>query len=65
MHFGTNMVKGREFLLTEVITDKYFFTQVEEELIDDETLSNQAKSNTIGNFKYGFENIGRFRFMEG
>lgn len=35
--------------------DKYFFSQLEEELVRDETLSQQARSNTINNFKYGFE----------
>lgn len=43
--FGTNFTEA----------DKYFFSQIEEELLADETLSHQAKSNTIGNFKYGFE----------
>jgi type I restriction enzyme R subunit len=35
--------------------DKYFFSQIEEELVRDEILSQQARSNTINNFKYGFE----------
>ena len=35
--------------------DKYFFSQIEEELVRDETLSQQARSNTINNFKYGFQ----------
>ena len=37
--------------------DKYFFSQVEEELIQNESLSRQAKSNSIQNFKYGFDDI--------
>jgi type I restriction enzyme R subunit len=37
--------------------DKYFFSQIEEELIRNESLSQQAKSNSIQNFKYGFEDI--------
>jgi type I restriction enzyme R subunit len=37
--------------------DKYFFNQIEEELIRNESLSQQAKSNSIQNFKYGFEDI--------
>ncbi|MCP4357527.1 MAG: hypothetical protein GY796_05880 [Chloroflexi bacterium] len=42
---------GTEF----VAADKLFFDQVEEELAANETLSQQAKSNTIENFRYGFE----------
>ncbi|CAG0973651.1 Type I restriction enzyme EcoR124II R protein [Methanosarcinales archaeon] len=37
--------------------DKLFFDQIEEELVSDETLSKQAKTNTIGNFKYGFQDV--------
>ena len=37
--------------------DKYFFSQIEEELIRNESLSQQAKSNSIQNFKYGFDDI--------
>ena len=37
--------------------DKYFFSQIEEDLIKDETLSQQAKNNAIDNFKYGFEEV--------
>nr|AFM92598.1 type III restriction protein res subunit [Acaryochloris sp. HICR111A] len=37
--------------------DKYFFSQIEEELVQNESLSKQAKSNSIQNFKYGFEDI--------
>ncbi|MDP8233927.1 MAG: S24 family peptidase, partial [Candidatus Saelkia tenebricola] len=37
--------------------DKLFFDQIEEELILDEKLSMQAQSNTIENFKYGFEDV--------
>ncbi|MGB3061053.1 MAG: type I restriction endonuclease [Anaerolineae bacterium] len=42
---------GTEF--TEA--DRYFFSQIEEELIRDERLSQQARSNSIDNFRYGFE----------
>ena len=35
--------------------DKYFFNQIEEELAKDEVLAQQAKTNTISNFKYGFD----------
>lgn len=37
--------------------DKYFFSQIEEELIQNESLSQQAKSNSIQNFKYGFDDV--------
>jgi len=37
--------------------DKLFFDQIEEELVLDKKLGLQAKSNTIDNFKYGFEDI--------
>jgi type I restriction enzyme R subunit len=37
--------------------DKLFFDQIEEELVADETLSKQAKINTIDNFKYGFQDV--------
>ena len=37
--------------------DKLFFSQIEEELISNEKLAQQAKSNTIENFKYGFDDV--------
>ena len=37
--------------------DKLFFNQIEEELVLNEKLGEQAKSNTIENFKFGFEEI--------
>lgn len=37
--------------------DKLFFDQIEAELISDRTLSQQAKNNTIENFKYGFDDL--------
>lgn len=37
--------------------DKLFFDQIEEEMVLDEKLGIQAKTNTIDNFKYGFEDI--------
>ncbi|MFH1283800.1 MAG: type I restriction endonuclease [bacterium] len=37
--------------------DKLFFDQIEEEMVMDEKLGIQAKTNTIDNFKYGFEDI--------
>src|SRR5690606_38602708 len=42
---------GTEF--TEA--DKLFFDQIEQELVADSKLSEQAKNNTLDNFKFGFE----------
>ncbi len=37
--------------------DKLFFDQIEQELIDDQTLINQAQNNPIETFRYGFEEM--------
>ena len=37
--------------------DKLFFDQIEEEMVMDEKLGVQAKTNTIDNFKYGFDDV--------
>jgi type I restriction enzyme R subunit len=37
--------------------DKLFFDQIEAALVEDEKLSKQAKSNSIDNFRYGFEEV--------
>ncbi len=44
--------------------DKLFFEQIEEELISDEKLQMQAKSNTIENFKYGFDEAFLAKLIE-
>ncbi len=44
---------GTEF--TEA--DRLFFDQIEAELVADEKLSDKAKSNTIDNFKFGFDDV--------
>lgn len=44
--------------------DKLFFDQIEEEMVLDEKLGLQAKSNTIDNFKYGFEDIFVAKLVE-
>jgi type I restriction enzyme R subunit len=44
--------------------DKYFFSQIEEALVQDAVLSQQAKSNSIQNFKYGFEDIFLTKLIE-
>ncbi|MEQ8192256.1 MAG: type I restriction endonuclease [Candidatus Eremiobacterota bacterium] len=40
--------------------DRLYFQQIEEALVEDEKLAQQARSNDIDNFKYGFEDV----FME-
>lgn len=37
--------------------DKLFFDQIEAELIADEKLSEQAKNNSMANFKFGFDDV--------
>lgn len=37
--------------------DKLFFDQIEAELVADEKLSDKAKSNSIDNFKFGFDDV--------
>ena len=67
---GIRMTKEEQAALSEIIdiinnrfgteftqADKLFFDQIEEELIADEKLSEQAKSNTLENFKYGFDEV--------
>jgi len=43
--FGTNFTDA----------DKYFFSQIEEALLEDKTLTQQAQNNSIDNFKHGFD----------
>jgi type I restriction enzyme R subunit len=67
---GTKKDKDEYALLSEIINllndrfgtdfteaDKLFFDQIEEEMVMDERLGVQAKTNTIDNFKYGFEDV--------
>jgi type I restriction enzyme, R subunit len=44
--------------------DKFFFNQIEEALVSDETLAQQARSNSIGNFKYGFDELFLAKLIE-
>ncbi|MCD4654749.1 hypothetical protein K8T06_12555 [bacterium] len=44
--------------------DKYFFSQIEEELIANEQLSEQATNNSIDNFKFGFEDMFLNKLIE-
>jgi len=77
MEAGTKKEKEELAKLSEIIeilndkfgtdftdADKYFFTQIEEELVADEKLSEQAKNNSIGNFKFGFEDMFQNKLIE-
>ncbi|MBN1902041.1 type I restriction endonuclease subunit R [Candidatus Sumerlaeota bacterium] len=65
---GIKREKEEKALLSEIINvlndrfgtdftdaDKLFFDQIEMELVRDEKLQMQAKSNSLDNFKYGFD----------
>ena len=67
---GIRMLKEDKAALSEIIdllnkrfstefndADKLFFDQIEADLKADEKLSLQAKTNTIENFKFGFDDI--------
>lgn len=67
---GIRISKEEQAALSEIINvlnkrfgteftdaDKLFFDQIEAELIADSKLSEQAKSNSMANFKFGFEEI--------
>jgi type I restriction enzyme R subunit len=41
-------------------SDQLFFDQIEEDMVQDDSLAKQAQSNTKDNFKYGFED----KFMD-
>jgi type I restriction enzyme, R subunit len=44
--------------------DRYFFSQIEEELVSDKTLSQQAQNNSIDNFKYGFDDAFLMKLID-
>lgn len=50
-------ILNRRFNTDFTDADKYFFSQIEEELVQNESLSQQARSNSIQNFKYGFDDV--------
>ena len=50
-------VLNERFGLNLTEADKLYFDQIEEELVGHDRLVEQAKSNTIDNFKYGFEEV--------
>lgn len=67
---GIRGLKEEEAALSEIIevlnkrfstefndADKLFFDQIEAELVSDQKLSEQAKNNSMANFKFGFEDV--------
>lgn len=44
--------------------DRLYFAQIEEALMEDDTLAQQAQSNNIDNFKYGFEDVFMGKIIE-
>jgi len=67
---GIRMSKEEKAALSEIIdvlnkrfhtefneADKLFFDQIEAELLNDVKLGQQAQTNTLVNFKYGFEDV--------
>ena len=67
---GLRMSKEEETALSEIIdvlnkrfstefntADKLFFDQIEEDMVIDSKLAEQAKNNPIENFKFGFEDM--------
>jgi type I restriction enzyme R subunit len=73
---GIRMTKEEKAALSEIITvinkrfgtefnqaDKLLFDQIEEDMVADERLAAQAKSNTIENFKFGFKEAAIDKFI--
>lgn len=73
---GIRMSKEEKAALSEIITvinkrfgteftisDKLLFDQIEEDMVADEKLSAQAKSNSIDNFKFGFKEAATDKFI--
>ncbi len=50
-------VLNKRFATEFAEADKLFFDQIESELVNDADLSQQAKSNSIDNFKFGFDDV--------
>lgn len=57
-------ILNRKFGTDFTDADKLFFDQIEESLVEDKQLEQQAKSNSIQNFKYGFEEIFLTKLIE-
>ncbi|GAA0876707.1 DEAD/DEAH box helicase family protein [Wandonia haliotis] len=73
---GIRMTKEEQAALSEIITvinkrfgteftaaDKLLFDQIEEDMVADERLAAQAKSNSIENFKFGFKEAALDKFI--
>lgn len=73
---GIRLTKEEKAALSEIITvinkrfgtefnqaDKLLFDQIEEDMVADERLVAQAKSNTIENFKFGFKEAAIDKFI--
>lgn len=73
---GIRMTKEERAALSEIITvinnrfgteftlaDKLLFDQIEEDMVADEKLAAQAKSNTMDNFKFGFKEAATDKFI--
>lgn len=50
-------VLNKRFATEFTDADKLFFDQIEAELVADVKLSEQAKNNTMANFKFGFDDV--------
>lgn len=74
---GIRMSKEEVAALSEIIevlnnrfgtefstADKLLFDQIEAELIADEKLSEQAKNNSMANFKFGFDDVFMDKFID-
>jgi type I restriction enzyme R subunit len=70
MEGGIRLAKEEKAALSEIIgilnkkfgtdfteADKLFFDQIEAELLADTKLGEQAKSNSMANFKFGFDDV--------
>ncbi|MDJ0736190.1 MAG: type I restriction endonuclease [Nostocaceae cyanobacterium] len=57
-------ILNKKFSTEFTEADKYFFSQIEESLVENEKLAQQAKTNSMQNFKYGFEEIFLSKLIE-
>lgn len=57
-------ILNKRFSTEFTSADKCFFDQIEEELVQDEVLSQQAQNNSRQNFKYGFDEVFLSKLIE-